>query len=161
MYPSPHDRQRKNRLALAQCRSHPRPSGVERSQLDLDRSGTDGKTSKATPLKSPPYDTPRSASRTAKISVKVRSEVLMAIILQTPKCHGYEHATSDITFQRSPKIHLKSVLKQSVVFPNPLAAARSSAGKATQGAADEPFSMRRLLQLSGLSETDDKRQGIS
>jgi hypothetical protein len=37
-------------------------------QLDLNRSGPDGKTAKATGLKSPPYDTPGPASRTAKIS---------------------------------------------------------------------------------------------
>ena len=36
-------------------------------QLDLNRSGAEGKTSKATRLKSPPDDTPGPASRTAKI----------------------------------------------------------------------------------------------
>jgi len=30
MYPSPHDKQRKNRLASPQCRSQPRLSTVER-----------------------------------------------------------------------------------------------------------------------------------
>jgi len=43
-------------------------SDTRHIQLDLDRSGADGKTAKATGLKSPPYDTPRPASRTAKIS---------------------------------------------------------------------------------------------